>query len=520
MNTRAIFKKYISGNVAIRRAIVEKFFFDFKNKKSSHWMKRQTASVLDVFQHTIRHVPAYTLFLKKNNFNKKNAISYTVLKDLPSISKNNYLRSYPLEQLCDGGAIGIAPRVLTATSGSTGAPFYFPRNFVTDMQSSIYHEVFFRSAGIKQHSPTLVIVGFGMGVWIGGIITYEAVKKMSERGYNVSIITPGSNKHEIYAALKNIGHLYEHVVLCGYPPFLKDVIDEAPSAGINWKNFKSIKVIFAAEMFSERFRDHVAEKLSLKNIYRDTMNIYGTADLGTMAQETPLSILVRRLALKNESLYKKLFLDASRLPTLAQFNPDFVTFEAINSAIYCTGYSALPLVRYQVGDNGGVFSYDTLEQILKEEGIDLKAEVIRIGIGIDMMKLPFVYIYERSDLSTKLYGAIIYPEHVREALEEEEMEESLTGRFTLITKHDSSENEYLEINLELDKGKTESVTLGEKVTNGIVHSLIEKNAEYAYLTQQMSERVQPVIIFWPHEHPTHFKSGGKQKWVKKESTNI
>ncbi len=31
----------------------------------------------------------------------------------------------------------------------------------------------------------------------------------------------------------------------------------------------------------------------------------------------------------------------------------------------------------------------------------------------------------------------------------------------------------------------------------------------------MPGKVEPHITFWPHEHPTHFQTGIKQKWVKK-----
>ena len=102
------------------------------------------------------------------------------------------------------------------------------------------------------------------------------------------------------------------------------MIDDGKDEGIQWKNF-NLKLIFAAEGFSETFRDYFVEVAGIKNIYRDTMNIYGSADLGTMAQESPLCILIRRLALTNSDLYNKLFGQATRLPTLAQYIPDFIS---------------------------------------------------------------------------------------------------------------------------------------------------------------------------------------------------
>jgi hypothetical protein len=123
-------------------------------------------------------------------------------------------------------------------------------------------------------------------------------------------------------------------------------------------------------------------------------------------------------------------------------------------------------------------------------------------------------VYERSDLSTKLYGAIIYSEHVREALLERHLQKNITGRFTMITENDRRHNEYLEINVELRRGKKQSPNLRLMIRDEVIDTLLKKNAEYMYLTSHMQKRVIPKIVFWPYEHPKHFKGGIKQKWVK------
>jgi phenylacetate-CoA ligase len=152
--------------------------------------------------------------------------------------------------------------------------------------------MFVRNSSIDVNKSTLVLVCFGMGVWIGGVITYQAFKAISERGYPMTILTPGVNKREIFEALKNIGPKYDQVIMCGYPPFMKDVVDEAKLHGINWHHY-NVKMVFAAEAFSEKFREYIMRKVGMKNPYRDTMNIYGSADLGTMASETPFNSKTR-----------------------------------------------------------------------------------------------------------------------------------------------------------------------------------------------------------------------------------
>jgi phenylacetate-CoA ligase len=295
---------------------------------------------------------------------------------------------------------------------------------------------------------------------------------------------------------------------------MKDLVDEAKEHGVVWTNF-NLKFLFAAEGFSEVFRDYMIKKTGMTNLYRDITNIYGSADLGTMAEETPVCILLRRLALQNQALYIKLFGQATRLPTLAQYIPDFINFESEEGTIYCTGDNVLPLVRYEIGDSGGVLTYDEVVEICKEEGVDLHAEIKKVGIEDTITELPFVYLYERSDFSTKLYGAIIYPEYIKKGLSVEHLEKHVTGKFTMYTKYDNNEDAYLEVNVELQLGVTQTKRLHGEVTEAISLSLIEKSAEHKNNVSMMPKgKVDPRIVFWDYENDTHFRKGGKQKWVK------
>ena len=85
----------------------------------------------------------------------------------------------------------------------------------------------------------------------------------------------------------------------------------------------------------------------------------------------------------------------------------------------------------------------------------------------------------------------------------------------MFTKTDKKQDEYLEINIELKPGTTESDWLVREVALSIINSLMGRSAEYKNNADMMPGRVEPKIIFWPHEHPVHFQTGIKQKWVKK-----
>lgn len=433
------------------------------------------------------------------------------MQSVPVISKDNYLRAFPYKDLFWKGTL-VEPHIMTSTSGSTGDPFYFARSTAVDEQSALIHERYFLQSSLSKTKPTLVIVCFGMGVWIGGLITYQAFQLLGKRGYPLSVITPGINKAEIFKILRILAPSYEQVILAGYPPFIKDVLDEAAEAGISLKKYK-LGIVFAAEAFTEHFREYIAKRAGIKNAHTDTMNIYGTADLGTMASETPLAILVRRITSKKPALSEAIFGSIVKTPTLAQYIPSFTSFEEEGGQLYISGDSAMPLVRYAIGDNGGVHTFESLQKIMREHGVDLTKEMQKHKVPMTLSKMPFVYVYERKDLSTTLYGLQIYPETIRETLLDDTFAPFITGRFTLVTKYDDNHDQYLEINLEMRHGKDASPTLGSHLQAEIVKNLKVKNGEYKELSNFLGSRAEPRLVFWQHEDPMYFRRDIKQKWV-------
>lgn len=492
-----------------------KQIIEFINQKDEgFWLRERERKALELFYKVSQEVPAYKDFLEKNSIDPRAIRTWADFQSVPRTSKKNYLRQYPLEKLCWGGTLE-SPIVFSATSGSTGKPFYFPRSEKIDWQQSIISELFLRNTSAKSSGPTLVMVCFGMGVWIGGLINYQGFSYINERGFSLSILTPGVNIKETLNALRELAPSYRNLILVGYPPFMKDVVDEAIDAGIDFTRYH-IRFLFAAEAFTENFREYLISKAGGGNLYRDTMNIYGSADIGAMAFETPTSILMRRLALEHKGIFEALFASIKKTPTLAQYNPLFITFEAPNGEILITGNNTIPLIRYDIGDNGGVFSFSEIEAVLKKSGINLEDEARKQGIAL--YQLPLVYVYERSDFSTTLYGLQVYPEFIKEAVLDPIAQKWLTGKFTMLTKYDSDQNQYLEINLESKKNQKEpGASEKAKILEHIKQTLKTKSSEFRELSTHINKRELIELVFWPAGDPLYFKSGIKQKWVQNEA---
>ncbi len=481
------------------------------DKPSDFWSVMRERNALDLFRRAARDIPAYRDFLKKEKIAPAKIKTFADFQNVPPVSKQNYLRAYPFSSLMWEG-LDKKPHVFVSTSGSTGEPFYFPRSEQLEWEYSILADMFLEQSRIK--GSTLVVVCFGMGVWIGGLFTYKAFEMAARRrGLPVSIITPGLGKQEIFNALKRLSPQFDETILVGYPPFIKDVIDEAPQYGVELKKI-NIRLLFAAEAFSERFRDHVAKRAFVKNPVLDTLNIYGTADIGAMAWETPTAILLRRAAMRKKALFKGIFPGTDKTPTLAQYNPLFMTFESPGGEILLTGDSAIPLIRYAIGDRGGTTSAADAFAIAQQNGIDIRKEAKHAGVR-KISELPFVHVYERSDFSVVLSGANIYPEEIREVLQEKPLESDFTSKFTMTIRNDRKFSEYLEINLELKAGIRAADKIKKRAQELIVKNLLRRNSEYDAIHRGGVPHVFPEIVLWPHEDPLYFKPGIKQKWVKK-----
>lgn len=492
---------------------------DLRSHPAAYWEKKGEKMALDLFHWVCATAPAYQTFLKKYKVNPKNIRTIADFKTLPISSKNEYLCSANYIDLFPNRDLASATTI-SATSGSSGEPFYFPRSGIHDGMYQYEAEIFLKEQFGIDSKKTLCILGFGLGIWIGGIFTYKALERISSKGYPLTIIPIGTNKEQFLAAIKKFGRFYDQIILMGYPPFVKDVLDEGAGYGIKWKDYE-IKIFAAAEGFSEKFREYLAKKAGLKNMLSDIVNIYGTAELGTMAHETALANLIRHLASKNKKLFKTVFPEASNLPTLCQYYPQLVFFEEIKingkSEVLGTGYGTrIPLIRYRFKDLGGVIPYETMLEKLTAAGIDLKQEMKSYCLNSALMRpLPFVYVYARSDFSVVFRGANIYPEEIRHALDDRELFRFITGRFTMIRKENKALNQILEINVELKKGVRASHKISEAAKNKIISHLRENNSEYNDQYKSDASQTTPAIILYPHGYPRYFARTGKQPWVEK-----
>ncbi len=484
--------------------------------ESMVWEKRGEHAALSLFKKASERVPAYKDFLRKHRINPASIETIADFPKLPTLDKANYLRAYPLAALSWDGKLMEHYQVYASTSGSTGEPFYFPRTRKQTEQYALLAELYLRSQYKIHERTTLYVNCFAMGAWIGGLFTYQAIERLAERGdYPLHLITPGLAKEEALKAIRKLGPAYDQVIIGGYPPYVKDLVDQGIADGMDWKSYH-VQFVFSAEGFSEKFRDYLAEAVGQRDVLRGSLNHYGTVDQGTHGYETPLAAFIRRAALRDKNFFKQLFGQANRLPTLIQYIPEHFYFENVAGGLVCTADAGLPLVRYDLKDQGGIWRFDDAMRMVESAVPGCANLLAEAHIDDTIFKLPFVYLYERSDFTVVLYGANIYPEHVRRALESKACAKFATGKCTISIVESRTREPRLEVNIELKNSIKPSRAYAKVAAKEIMATLLEHNSEYRSNYTHLKRKMVPRIKLWPFSDPKYFSGRGKQKWIVRQ----
>jgi phenylacetate-CoA ligase len=474
------------------------------------------ATVLDFFRGVAREVPAYARFLEGASIRVDGVRTLDDFRAVPPTTKDNYHRAHPLRDLCRGGRLEGCDFV-AMSSGSTGEPAVWPR-FVSDEMGTaarveqILADAFGarRATAAPPHGPrTLAVIAFALGSWVGGMYTTAACRHLAAKGYPLTLVTPGNDRAEILRALRALGPHFDQVVIFGYPPFLKDVIDAGRAEGLDWSRL-TVKLITAGEVFSEEWRNLVCEALGRVDPHLATASMYGTADGGVLAAETPLSIRVRRFLAERPAAARQLF-GEPRLPTLGQYDPLHRYFEAEGGELLFTGDGGAPLVRYRILDRGGVVPFDAMHAFLADHGFDPAAFDKPAGLA-PARDLPFVYVFGRSSFALSFYGANVYPENVAVGLQRPAIAPHVTGKFVMQIVHDAAENPRLRVAVELAAGAAPGSEFADAVAGSMRAELERLNSEFLHYVP--GERRTPEVALLPFAHPDYFPAGVKHRYTR------
>lgn len=331
----------------------------------------------------------------------------------PILEKSNTFRRFPIGELIsqDVPARNIASILTSSGHGSGG----FALGLSTRAQMSATPwdlDLGLELAFDIDRYRTLLINCLPMGV------TFQS---------NTVCVANVSVREDMACAIvEQAGGLFEQIILCGDPLFLKRLCDFSESRGVDWGRHR-MHAIVGEETFGESFRDYLAGTLRVDPDASEGGLIgssMGVGELGlNLFHETRETIALRRACARDrDNLARLLGNDdaAGPLPTFLAFNP-LRTFVEVNApdrtgcgdllVSVLDQTAVIPLMRYKTGDRATLIDPS---RIAGMPGIGRPApfpvialhgrekDLIAPGWHVDSFKDA---LYRRRDVARHLTGA-------------------------------------------------------------------------------------------------------------------
>ncbi|MBL3592074.1 MAG: hypothetical protein JMJ93_01045 [Synergistaceae bacterium] len=447
--------------------------------------------VVALYRLAVERVPAYRAYLEKRCGTVPDVSSAEDLAALPFTSKGDYIKAYPLEELCLDGTLR-GKHVLCRSSGTKGKPFFWPQlpeqeRYVADWLYSDLDESFSLST-----NPVFAVVSLALGSWISGELTSWGLRNLGVQKGGLTMVTPGLDLDEAVDLLGAFAGQFAGTVLYSYPPFARTILEKAADRGLPLASYR-LGLRLAGEGYSERYRDHLNGLMGYEaGALHSIVSGYGSTDFGSLGKETTLAIAIRR-CLYERGLARAV-LGRDEIPSLCQYDPSAFHVERDGEELVVSKYQAVPLLRYRTGDRATLIGYDEMMERLRDAGADPLDLLFRRGGALDRVReLPFVLVWGRIDGGVTFCGANILVEQIREIVEGQELFCSCcTGQFQIRKRENEALEPVLEILLELRPGATGDPA---EMAAVLASRLAESSTDYALIRQKEGNKALPRIRF-------------------------
>jgi phenylacetate-CoA ligase len=425
----------------------------------------------------VRRVPAYRRFAKERGITRADIRSLR----LPYTDKRRYVDRYGLVERCVDGRLPRAGVMIDESSGSTGRPYNWIRSTEERRTSEASVSSFARY--LYGEGPLVTLNAFSMGAWATGTSMGVAMQR------NGIVKNTGPDVNTILATLEFLGTEH-HYLVCGYPPFLKHLIDVARDRGFPLDDFR-LDAAVGGEGMSEGLRDYLATQFT--SVYSG----YGATDVELgLAGETALTVAIRRAAWADTAVRRALFGDDPRLPMLFQYNPlsHHVTVTDDGELVFTINRLDVlsPRIAYNIHDEGGIATYAQVKERLARIGIDVTS---LIGPNERSLRLPFLWVYGRKDSTVSVMGANLYPEDVEQAIYDFPELAAVTNSFCLGLEEQVSGAVRPCFSFEVRGAIT--AELEAAFSRDIVAAVRRINADFRVALGEHRDGVLPVVRLYP-----------------------
>lgn len=433
-----------------------------------------------------KKVPAYKKFLDQNdNSSKVNSIKAFKNK-IPIMDKSSYIYKYGIKDRCVGGNLPQTGNI-DESAGSSGKATMWVRSTKEErkLQKLVDLAMHYTFSALDK-DDLIVLNCWSTGPWATGV-------KFSQLAQRSSVVkSVGTDKNVTIETIQELGEEFEYLI-CGYPPFVKEIIDYGISIGLDWNRYR-VNVLTGGEGFTEGWRNFIRRIIVGSN--GEVYSAFGASDIDIgISFETDFTIKIKQLADKDIQ-FRKNFFGKEQMPIyFGQYNPLFyyienssngnLLFSTINTDV------CAPKIRYDLKDNGNIFTYK--EVINKIQNLDLSQDLYTKKT----LKLPFIAIYGRSDGTISLDGANIYPSDVQDAIYKSEYADMINS-FYIDVGYSTDQSMFFKIYLELSANmKVKEIPQSTKKDLEIYIKDYLKNANQDYLESLTNneESLTPRIEF-------------------------
>lgn len=312
----------------------------------------------------IERVPGYRRFLASHGIPES-----APFKELPLLTKQNYLLEYPIEELCWDGSLQDCHLIGSSSGFSKSGSVFWPKRPQDEAQYlETLEQMMTLNYGIDR-KRTLIICCMALGTWFAGVTITSAFRVIASSGrLPITVCTPGLNLAEAVEIYARFYTNFEQVLWITNPSNIGLI-----SALISRKELEvppgSCFFPAVGEYFSESFRE--AQAVRYKHAPDAPFVVwtgYGSADTGDIGAETAATIRLRKFIHADSALRQQLF-GSDDTPMLLATNPK-ARIEILDGQIVVTKEQLVPLVRYNTADEGGLLhKADLARDLVLPEGL-------------------------------------------------------------------------------------------------------------------------------------------------------
>jgi phenylacetate-coenzyme A ligase PaaK-like adenylate-forming protein len=374
-------------------------------------------------------VPFYRRLLSKRGLRTSRVTSLESFQTLvPIISKGDVFTSHPLADLLINHSLENID-TLISSSGATAQGLSLGMITRREMRSTIRStdrllDDWF-DVGRKK---TFLINTCAMGLKIPTSLPCIDLSVRSDRAI---------------AIIEKLKTYFQQFVVISDVFFLKKLLEDGRAAGTGWAQ-RQAHFVIGGEWFPESYRRYLAHVLQVDLNHRHPplyiLASMGAAELGfNLCHETHDTVRLRQLAESDARLRQALFGCVDTVPLIGHYDPrrwyiELTPRAGLGGSAGALAFTnldlrtAMPLIRYETGDYGYLFSHAHLSQVLRQFNYETY---------VPSVTRPLMAVAGRIDQSLTAAGKSVRVEFLRSMLySDRAVASETTGQFQVTTAGD------------------------------------------------------------------------------------